>query len=97
MILLGLVEPMERHDLRDDRCVEHLRRVQLRDIRIGDAPLLLVRVEDRGAVLLANVGALAIFRRRIVRDREEDLEQLTVADALRIEPDFHRLGMFGPS
>src|SRR5205085_5934067 len=97
VVRLGLVEALERRDLRDDRAIEHLRRVELRDVRGGDALLVLIRVEDRGAVLPADVGALAVFRGRIVGDREEHLEESPVAELVRVVPDLHGLGMAGPA
>src|SRR5439155_27274582 len=56
-----------------------------------------VVVADHGAVLLAYVRSLAVARRGVVRDREEDLEKLPVADFRRIEPDLDGLGVSGPS
>jgi hypothetical protein len=47
----------------DDLRVEDLRPVDLCDVGLGHAALSVVRVEDRGAVLLTDVGALTIARR----------------------------------
>src|SRR3546814_9071347 len=48
--------------------------------------------EDRRTVRGAKVFALAVPRRRVV-DLEEELPQLAVADARRVEHDLHRLGV----
>src|SRR4051812_9000358 len=60
-------------------------------IYVGDGifgnPLLLVAgIEDRGSIAASDVIALAIARARVV-DLEEELENLPVADASRIEDD----------
>ena len=52
----------------------------------GSALLLLILREDRGTVLRADIIALAIELCRVVR-REEDVEQLVVADLIGIEGD----------
>src|SRR5262249_23377390 len=49
-------------------------------------------IEDRGAILRADIVALAIDRGRIVQD-EEDLQDLAVADDFRIERDLNDFGM----
>src|SRR5690349_4503079 len=51
-------------------------------------------VEDRRAVLAAEIEALAVAGGRIV-DPPERLEQLVVADLSRVEPHFDRLGVAG--
>src|SRR5665213_821443 len=50
--------------------------------------------EDRRAVLRPNVGSLTIRRRRIV-NRPKAVEQVLIADALRIEPDVDGFGVAG--
>ena len=50
------------------------------------APLLLIVIENRRAVLRAHVPALTIERRRIVKC-EEDAEEIAVGDLVRVE--FH--------
>ena len=59
---LGGVEPVGRQRLqrRDDRPVERLGVGQIGDERRRDLLLLLVLVEDRAAVLRADVGALRL-------------------------------------
>src|ERR1700733_13347564 len=51
-------------------------------------------VEDRRAVLAAEIEALAVAGGRIV-DLPERLEQLLVADLARVEPHLDRLGVAG--
>src|SRR5215510_13780440 len=51
-------------------------------------------VEDRRAVLAADIEALAVARGRIV-DPPEHLKQLRVADLGRVEPHLDRLGVAG--
>src|SRR5439155_3036851 len=58
------------------------------------AVLLVALREDRRAVLSANVVALTIELRRVVRG-EEDVEQVVVTQLLRVEGDADRLGMVG--
>lgn len=85
MIVLGRpVIAVERHDLRDDRLAEHLLALELADhVERGIALRIRMREHDR-PVLRADVVALPVQRGRIVR-REEDLEDLAIADARRIE------------
>src|SRR5439155_22741702 len=66
-----------------------------RDIGMGDPPLLVVGVEDRRPVLPADIGPLPVLLRRIVGDREEDLQQLAVADAAPVVPNLDRFGVIG--
>jgi hypothetical protein len=54
--------------------------------------LLFAGVEDRGAIAAAHVVALAIAGARVV-DLEEELENLPIAHAGRIEDDLHCFGM----
>ena len=75
MIALGAIEGLARLDGRDDRGVENVRRVELGDISLGDARLLIVRREDRRAILRAVVGTLMVELGRIMGDREIDLQE----------------------
>jgi hypothetical protein len=52
--------------------------------------------EDDGAVLRAHIRTLPVQRRRIVH-AEKHLEQIVIADLLRIEGDLHDLCMSGRS
>ena len=71
--------------------------VELIDVRLGDALLLGVGVEDRRAVLPPDVRALAVQGGWVVRHREEQLEDLAEADPLRVEADLDGLGVVGPA
>src|SRR6266511_985040 len=93
VIGLGRVEAVEPHDLGHDRAVEDVRGIDLLDVRLSDAALLVVGGEDDRPILPAAIRALAIARRRVVCDREEDLEQLTIADLGAIESDLDRFGV----
>ena len=81
VIVLGLVERLRGLDLRHDRRapVPLLSRLRLHSSLV----LLLVVEEDRGAVVVADVPALAIQLGRVVL-RPEDVEQLLVRDALGV-------------
>ncbi len=85
VIILGRpVVVVERHDLRDDRLPEHLLALQFAD-HVERRVALRVRMgEHDRTVLRADVVALPVQLGRIVR-REEDLEDLAIADACRIE------------
>lgn len=97
MMLLGRIERLQGHNLRDDRPTEDLRISQLLDVRFGDTFLLGVRVEDRRAVLRPNIRTLPVELCRIVGDLEEHLQQLSVRNLPRIVGDLDRLSMAGPS
>src|SRR5262245_12411814 len=73
MLGLRLPERAGGHDFGHDLPRPAARRVDLGERLLGDAPLLVVEVEDRGAVARPDVVALAVERRRIV-DAEEELE-----------------------
>src|SRR5918998_5119051 len=90
VVVLGDVEPLERRNLGDYGVVPEALGLQLRDELLGDAALVLVVVEDGGAVLRPDVRALPIQRRGVV-DGEEDLQDLPERDHLRIERDLHDL------
>src|SRR5207253_3020171 len=60
VVRLGLEEFRQRLEPRHDGRVENRRRVELADIPLGDTLLLVVGVENRGAVLRADVVALAV-------------------------------------
>src|SRR5260370_14578088 len=88
MIILGWPEVGRWNNLRDDRTRPLRLRFHFR--ALGDLALLLVVVEDRGTVLRPAIVSLLIHRRRIV-ESEEKLQDLVVADLLRIEFDLDRL------
>src|SRR6266568_5735518 len=72
---------------------KRLRFCELRHVRLGFTLLLVVAVENRGAILRAVVGPLTVQLRGVVGHREEDLHQLAVRDLRRIEYDLHGLGV----
>src|SRR5215831_20246896 len=92
VVLLGPVERGCGGDLRDDLPLARL----LLGIARCDRGFLLARVmvEDRRAVLAAEIEALAVAGGRIV-DPPEHLKQLRVADLGRVEPHLDRLGVPG--
>src|SRR5258708_38594286 len=94
VVVLGWAERRRVGDLGHDR----LRPAGLvaLDGALGGFTLLIIVYEDRRAVLRADVVHLAVLRRRIVQP-EEEVEDLVVADLLRIEADLHRLGVAGRS
>ncbi len=80
MVLLGGVEGLERSYLGRDLLRESLGLIELIDIGLCDALLLVAGGENRAAVLRAGIGALAIDFGGIVRDGEVDFEELAVSD-----------------
>ena len=87
MVVLGAVEGFERDDLRDDAVLPGVGGIELRDVGLGDALLIIVGVEDGGTVGGAGVRALAVERGGVV-DGEEDAEELAVGEARGIVDDF---------
>ena len=71
--------------------------LQLLDVGFGDLLLLGSGVENRGPVLRADVGTLAVELRGIVRDVEEDLQHLSVGDFAGIVGDLYGFGVAGSS
>ena len=62
VVVLSVVEAFVWHDLRDDGVGKCLRGVELRDVRGGNAALLVILGEDGGAVAGATIRALAVER-----------------------------------
>src|SRR5882762_8945758 len=94
MILLAYVERAGRGYLRGDRLAEFAAGLQ-RGFRLFRGRLLLWRMEeDRGAVLRAEVRALAVHLRRVVH-LPESIEQLLIGQCRWIESDLHDFGMPG--
>jgi hypothetical protein len=93
VVLFGRVEGGQGNDLRHDGRVEDLRLIQLLDVRLGDPPLLHVRVKDHGPVLRSDIGSLAVQLRWIVSHFEEHLQQLPVREFARVIGDLDRLDM----
>ena len=94
VVVLGAVEGFERDDLRDDAVLPGVGGVELRDVGLGDALLVVVGVEDGGAVGGAGVRALAVERGGVV-DGEEDAEELAVGEARGIVDDLDGFGVVG--
>ena len=69
------------------------RLVQLPNISLRDASLLVIRIEDCRAILTASVVALTVQLRGIVRDGEVNLEKLAIADPGWIVDDFNHFGV----
>ena len=95
MVGLRRKKNLQRSDLGHDRLAVDLGGVELGDIGVCDLLLLVGRGEDRRAILRAGVRSLAVQLGRVVRDREEDLQQLAVADLLRVVFDLHGFGVPG--
>jgi hypothetical protein len=94
VLRLGLPERAHRRHLGDDLARPQPGRLDVRDRVLGDALLLVVGVEDRGAVGRADVVALAVQGGRVV-DLEEELEQVAEARLGGVEVDLDRLGVAG--
>jgi hypothetical protein len=97
VVLLGHVERRQRLQRRHDRPGEDAGPVDLVDVRLGDPLLVGVGVEDRRAVLRPDIRALAVQGGRVVGHREEQLQDLAVADRARVESDLDGLGVAGPA
>ena len=77
VVVLGREEARVPVGARDDRRVEDLRLVELRDVGVGDLFLNVVLREDRRSILVTDVGALPVQLGRVVDDGEEDVKQLS--------------------
>src|SRR5579875_4159520 len=95
MIGLGRIKGAIRLDGGDDLRAVNMRGIELRDIGLGDARLLVAGREDRRAILRADIGTLLVELGRIMGDRKIYLQNLAVANAPRIKGDLHRFGMAG--
>ena len=94
VVFLGRPELGRRDDRRDDRLLERLRLLERRLRRLGGCRCSSLCTKIAGAVLRADVAELAVLHRRI-DVVPEDVEQLLVADLLRVVDDLHRLGVAG--
>src|SRR5205085_11682963 len=81
MLGLGLPERPRRRHLGDHLAGPETRGLDVGDRVLGDTTLLVVEVEDRGAIAQSDVVALAVERRRVV-DLEEELQQLAIRGLL---------------
>src|SRR5262245_13793064 len=94
MIDLCRVESSELRHFGNNRIGPDLRGRDVGDGFFSGGLLLRRMIEDRGAILGADVGTLPVQSRRIVYG-EEDIEQVLEGDYLRIERDLHNLGVAG--
>jgi hypothetical protein len=95
MILFSGIESGRRFDLRHDWPLKTAALVQA-GLRLFRRYALLGRViKNHGTILVADIGALAIQRSRIVI-RPEDIEELIVADDRGIELNPHHFSVPGP-
>src|ERR1035438_9107390 len=95
MISLRRIERAQRDHFGHDGGWEHFGCVDPADVGLGGLFLVLVGVEDDGAVLSADVGALAIFLGGVVGDGEKDLQKLAIGDLGRIVGDLDGFGVTG--
>src|SRR4051812_19444499 len=94
MILLGRIEAAAL-DPGSNRRLEQMSGSESGDECLGEASLLGILREDRRPVAGADIGRLTVHLRRVVRDSEVDLEELSIADAGGIVGDLHRFRMTG--
>jgi hypothetical protein len=92
---LGREEGLVHLDFGDDGGVKDAGLVELADIGLGGIGLCGAGREDRRPVLRADIRPLAVQLGRVVRDREEDLQQLPIADLLWVEGHLDGLGVPG--
>src|SRR5262249_59268051 len=87
---LGRIKRAQRHHLRHDRLSEDFGAVELVDIGLGDAALVVVGVKNRGAILPAFVPPLPVQLRWIMRALEKYFQVLDQGYLGRIEKDANR-------
>src|SRR6266850_2214428 len=89
VIIFSRIEPMNARNFRDDPPLEYFGAIELIDVRLGDALLLIAVVENDGAILRSAVRSLAVQLRGIVGDRKEYSQELAQGDLRRIVSDLH--------
>ena len=94
MVLLRGIEYLERLHLGHDRIIPHALGLQFRDDPLRHGFLLGAVVEDRRAILRADVPPLAVQGRGVV-DREKDVQQVVERDDRGIEGDLQDFGVAG--
>src|SRR5205809_5317514 len=94
VVLFRLVELGQRLQRSHDRFAEGLGSIELFNKTFRLPLLFVVGIENSGAILRADVIALAIERRRIM-GREENGEQVLEGDLARIEFDLDDFRMSG--
>src|SRR5215831_15767774 len=93
MVVLGFVKSLERFERRGNRLRKNVSRVELLDVQLRCATLLLIGIKDGRAILPADIVALAVEMGWIVGNREENLQNLTVGHLAGVVPDLHSLGV----
>ena len=96
MIVLRLVERLERHNLRYNWLLPDFGGVRFLDNFLRHRLLFGVVIEYCGSVLGSDIPPLAVKRGRIMRG-EEDLQDIFEGDLFGIEGYLDRLGMSGCS
>ena len=86
---------LHRAGLGDDRLLEHVGGVELRDVVLRGLRLRFGLRENLRAILRAAVRPLAVELRRVVRHREIDLQELAVGNFLGVEGHLDAFGMAG--
>lgn len=92
VIILGPIKTGGRHDLGDYRFVEF--RLGFVSHPLGNPPLLLVKIENRRSIIVADVRALPVKLRRVVHPKKLLAERF-VTHFIGIEFYQHGLGMSG--
>ena len=92
MLGFGLPELACRNDFGHNLAGPQARSIDIGDRVFGNPPLLVAGVEDRGSIAGPDVVALAIARAWVV-NLEEELEDLSIADAGRIKDDLDCFGV----
>ena len=93
MLGLRLPERPGWHHLSDDLARPKARSIDIGNGAFCDPFLLVARIEDGRPIARAAIVALAVERRWIM-DLEKELQQLAIADGLRVEGDLNSFGVF---
>src|SRR6266480_1474207 len=94
VIILCLIEPRRRRNLRDDWPAIPAAALALFLRRFGCGLLIVVVIKNRRAVLLTDIRSLSVERRRIVI-LPENRKQIVIAESLRIVANLDDFGMTG--
>src|SRR5688572_13140266 len=97
MIGLGDEELVQRLERRHNGGTEDACLIQLFDVGLGDAFLVVVCIKNRRSILSSDIIALPVQSRGVVGDREVNLQQLTVSYLTRIVDNLDHLRMVGGS
>lgn len=92
VIVLRPVKDLKCSDLGNNAGIPDVGGIELGNHLIGNCLLLGGVVEDRGAILSSDVGALSVECCRVV-DREEDLQEFLESYHLRIKSDLNYFSM----